>query len=371
MRIKRLQLTPHRSVQSIHGRVWRRAPALPRYRSARCGAAEPHVRWAASETIPALPFLSLLSGSTHAEILPSPPWRLRSLEGGALWRRCRLARGSCSGGVSSCRGLESHLRHTGQRRLSCQVSCRPGPTAFEASGGVAFESRGVWRQGRVGRNSDPGLREHRGCSSCRTFSSVRPSHRSAPPGLIRLLPNTYEPPSRQELDLSRPIAALGRDAWLRASVPASHSVFASLGGAGSWTLHPTPIEAHARSRFATRAGRLRLLVLEAHPCPRAGLLMTATSKIRCLQARGRGRVARGRAPRARRCSEREREPVSNQAQRAAGPRRSRPEVSSRSQAHGNDAVFSGSGPRGSRWTAGSRLPLPQFTVARKRWASNA
>jgi hypothetical protein len=31
-------------------------------------------------------------------------------------------------------------------------------------------------------------------------------------------PNTYEPPSRQGLDFSRPIVALGPDAWLRASV---------------------------------------------------------------------------------------------------------------------------------------------------------
>jgi len=70
-------------------------------------------------------------------------------------------------------------------------------------------------------------------------------------------------------------------------------------------------------------------------------------------------------------SEREREPVSNQARRAAGPPDSRPEASSRSRAHGDDAVFSSSGPWGSRWTAGSRLPLPQFTVARKRVRSNA
>ena len=37
---KALQLTPHRSLQSVRGTVWRRAPAPPWYRSARCGAAE-------------------------------------------------------------------------------------------------------------------------------------------------------------------------------------------------------------------------------------------------------------------------------------------------------------------------------------------
>jgi hypothetical protein len=70
----------------------------------------------------------------------------------------------------------------------------------------------------------------------------------------------------------------------------------------AWTLHPTPIEAHAWSRIGDPGGEAhRLRVLEAHPCPRAGLLMTSTSKVRCLQARGRGRVARGRAPCARKC----------------------------------------------------------------------
>ena len=40
-----------------------------------------------------------------------------------------------------------------------------------------------------------------------------------------------------------------------AFVSASHSIFASLHGAASWTLHPTPIEDHARSRLADRVGR--------------------------------------------------------------------------------------------------------------------
>ena len=115
-------------------------------------------------------------------------------------------------------------------------------------------------------------------------------------------PNTYEPlPSRGRVLLS---VRGRRPRWLASERrhSASRSVFASLCGAASWTLHPTPIEAHARSHSTTRAGRrLRLLVLEAHPFPRTGLLMTSTSKARCLQARGRGRVARGRAPCARGC----------------------------------------------------------------------
>jgi hypothetical protein len=47
MRITALQLTPHRSVQSIRRAVWRRAPAPLRCPSARCGAPERPVRYAA------------------------------------------------------------------------------------------------------------------------------------------------------------------------------------------------------------------------------------------------------------------------------------------------------------------------------------
>ncbi len=62
-----------------------------------------------------------------------------------------------------------------------------------------------------------------------------------------------------------------------------------------------------------RAGRIerggnRLRVLEAHSFPHAGLLMASTSKVRCLQTRGRGRAKAVET----RCRERERGRASNQ-----------------------------------------------------------
>jgi len=105
----------------------------------------------------------------------------------------------------------------------------------------------------------------------------------------------------------------------------SHSVFASLRGAGSWTLHPTPIEAHARSRRAIRAGRRSpsrprsSSVPSYRPPhddrPRLGPLSPGSGKG---QSRERPSATRSGI------SEREREPVSNQAQRAAGPPGTRP-----------------------------------------------
>jgi hypothetical protein len=112
-------------------------------------------------------------------------------------------------------------------------------------------------------------------------------------------PNTYESSSVKWVDESRAARSMRprRDLWQAPGLG-----FALRLGFGSrcrfWTLHSTRIEAHARSRLARRAGRLRLLVLEAHPCPRAGLLMTSISslrRIRCLQARRRGRVVGSRA----------------------------------------------------------------------------
>jgi len=41
---KRLQLTPNRSVQSVHGTVLAAGAVLQRWRSALSGAAEPHIR---------------------------------------------------------------------------------------------------------------------------------------------------------------------------------------------------------------------------------------------------------------------------------------------------------------------------------------
>ena len=108
----------------------------------------------------------------------------------------------------------------------------------------------------------------------------------------------------------------------------------------------------------TSGERFALLVLEAHPCPRAGLLMTSISssrRIRCLQARGRGRVVRSRARDAR---DVERGSESTGPIKAWGCRIFGLTIGafSRSVALGDVAISVELDPCGSRWTAGSRIP---------------
>ena len=167
-------------------------------------------------------------------------------------------------------------------------------------------------------------------------------------------------------------AAVGRAPVLRASDPDSalRLRFPAL-VQRSETLHPTRIEAHARSRWAMRAGRLWLRGLEAHPCPRTGLLMTADLEGPLSPGSGEGQSRKRSSTRRSRCRERERERGSNQSVglpdlRAhdrcrlalAGARGRRDLVRARSLAA----------------LVGRRAPapsLPQLTVAAKRSISNA
>ena len=68
---------------------------------------------------------------------------------------------------------------------------------------------------------------------------------------------------------------------------------------GASPLDPAPNtfrDSRSRGLGREERGGSRLHGLEAHPCPRTGLLMTTTSQgVRCLQARERGRVAGSRA----------------------------------------------------------------------------